>query len=59
MCNFLILKFILFMFSDKNAMVESESDESPNPSDDSFIDDESDVEATPEKVHTLIIFVFN
>lgn len=47
------------MFLDKNARVESESDESSNPSDNSFIDDGSDDEAPSEKVHTLIIFVFN
>lgn len=44
---------------------ESESEESPEPSDDSFIDDESDEETTPNRVNKLLyiflitIHIFN
>jgi len=42
---------VLKLFLDKEALKESESEESPEPSDnDSFIDDESD-EGSPVKVY--------
>jgi len=43
---------VLKLFLDKKALKESESEESPEPSDnDSFIDDESDEEVSPVKVY--------
>lgn len=43
---------MLKLFLDKKALKESESEESPEPSDnDSFIDDESDEEVSSVKVY--------
>lgn len=46
----------LKLFLDKKALNDSESEESPDPSDnDSFIDDESDEEVSPVKVYNKIV----